>query len=147
MKTGRHRARHTLLLLGAIAGFLSTEAVLLAAEPLTCQDQKIFYRVKEAYESSLMVRGGIAKIKHAELKEVGVAAPPAGVNQYAPSKDYFNKSRYCEAVIELDNGKKDQGYIRIDGRKDPIAKDFNFELCTVTFDTFQDGCKDTKPAR
>lgn len=115
-----------------------------AAEPLACQDQKIFNRVKEAYEGSLMVRGNKAKFKHVTLKETGVGTTPALVNQYTPSKDYFNKSRYCDAAIELDNGEKDQGYVRIDGRKDPNDKAFNFDLCTVKFDTFKDGCKDNK---
>ncbi len=130
------------LIVTAIMGVVPP--VVGAAEPLSCQDKKIFHRVKEAYEGSLMVRGGKAKFKSATLRETGVGAPPTGVNQYTPSKDYFNKSRYCEAAIELDNGDKDQGYVRIDGRKDPNEKGFNFDLCTVKFDTFQDGCKDAK---
>ncbi len=132
----------SVLVAAAIVG--AVLPVVGAAEPPSCQDKQIFHRVKEAYEGSLMIRGGKAKFKTAQLKEIGVGAPPAGVNQYTPAKDYFNKSRYCEAAIELDNGEKDQGYVRIDGRKDQNEKGFNFDLCTVKFDTFKDGCRDQK---
>jgi len=118
--------------------------VALAAEPPSCADTRILSRVKEAYEASLMVRGSKHTYKQATLKDKGLGATPSGVNQYTPSKDFFNKSRYCETVIELSNGEKDQGWVRIDGRKDPNEKDYNFELCTVKFDPFKDGCEDEK---
>lgn len=127
-----------------MASVVVVGAPAFAAEPPACQDKNIFHRVKEAYQDSLTVRGQKATFKHVTLKETGVGATPGLVNQYAPSKDYFNKSRYCDAAIELDNGDKDQGFVRIDGRKDPDDKAFNFDLCTVKFDTFKDGCKDNK---
>jgi hypothetical protein len=132
------------MVLGLLCVAVVVPPVSLAAEPPACTDKQIQSRVKQAYNGSLMVEGGKRSFKSATLKEAGIGAPPAGVNQYTPSKDHYNKSRYCEAAILLDNGDKDQGFVRIDGLKDPNEKEFNFDLCTVKFDTFKDGCKDNK---
>ena len=80
------------------------------------------------------------KYRVEDLKEVGLAAPPPGVNQYAPSRDYYNKSRYCEGKIVIDNGESEAGYARIDGRKDSAVKEYNFAPCFIKHSTVSKDC-------
>jgi hypothetical protein len=82
-----------------------------------------------------------------EVRETGSDSPPPSVNQYTPSKDHYNKSRYCEARIRLDNGETDQAYFRMDGLKDGPENDFNFDPCFLSNDVAQNKCADQRPSQ
>src|SRR5262245_58269792 len=76
-----------------------------AAEPLPCTDKRVLHHLKQAYEVTRMSTKSDRQFQAAEdVHEIGYGSPPPSVNQYTPSKDYYNKSRYCEARIRLDNG-------------------------------------------
>jgi hypothetical protein len=119
-----------------------------AAEPLPCNDKRVLHNLKRAYEVTLMGTKSGRQFQAAEdVHETGSGPPPPGVNQYTPSKDHYNKSRYCEARIRLDNGETDQAYFRMDGLKDGPETDFNFDPCFLSTDVSQDRCADQRPGQ
>jgi hypothetical protein len=114
-----------------------------AAEPFPCNDKRVLHNLKQAYEVTLMGTKSGRQFQAAEdVRETGSGSPPPSVNQYTPSKDYYNKSRYCEARVRLDNGETDQAYFRMDGLKDGPETDFNFDPCFLSNDVFQNKCAD-----
>lgn len=119
-----------------------------AAEPPPCNDKRVLSKLKQAYEFPGLSNPLGGKFQATEdVRETGLGPPPSGVNQYAPSKDYYNKSRYCEAHMRRDNGKTDQAYFRMDGLKDGSATDFNFDACFLSGDRFNDKCADQRPGQ
>jgi hypothetical protein len=119
-----------------------------AGEPLPCNDKRVLHNLKQAYEVTLMSTGTGRQFQAAEdVRETGSGPPPPSVNQYTPSKDHYNKSRYCEARIRLDNGEIDQAYFRMDGLKDGPETDFNFDPCFLSNDVFQNKCADQRPGQ
>jgi hypothetical protein len=119
-----------------------------AAEPLPCTDKRVLHNLKQAYEVTLMGTKSGRQFRAAEdVRETGSGSPSPAVNQYTPSKDHYNKSRYCEARIRLDNGETDQAYFRIDGLKDGPETDFNFDPCFLSNDVLQNKCADQRPGR
>lgn len=116
-----------------------------AGEPLPCTDKRVLHHLKQAYEVTLMgTQSGRQFRSTEEIRETGSGPPPPGVNQYAPSKDHYNKSRHCEARIRLDNGETDQAYFRMDGLKDGPETDFNFDVCFLSNDLSQNKCADQR---
>ena len=140
-------AQGTLLTLGLILVTLLAYALpTFAAEPLPCSDKRVLHNLKQAYEVTLMGTKSGRQFQAAEdVRETGYGPTPARVNQYAPAKDYYNKSRYCEARIRLDNGETDPAYFRLDGRKDGPETDFNFDACFLSNDIAQNRCADQRP--
>jgi hypothetical protein len=119
-----------------------------AAEPLPCTDTRVLHHLKQAYDVTTMVTKSGRQFHGAEeVRETGYGPTPAWVHQYAPAKDYYHKSRYCEARIRLDNGATDQAYFRLDGLKDSQATDFNFDPCFLSNDLSRDRCADQRPGR
>ena len=119
-----------------------------AGEPLACDDTRVLQHLKQAYEVTRMSRPSARRVQAVEeVRETGSGAPPAAVNQYTPSKDYYNKSRYCEARMRLDNGATEQAYFRMDGRKDGPDSDFNFDPCFLGHDVSQNTCAEQRPKR
>ena len=120
---------------------LLVAAAVHAADPPSCTDKHVLHKIKESYQVSLMVRKSTETFTIENPHEIGSGFPPRGVNQYAPETDYYNKSRYCEAVVATNDGTKDVAYYRLDGRKDASAKDYNLWFCSKRFDSFEDGCE------
>lgn len=119
-----------------------------AAEPLPCTDKRVVHNLKQAYEVTLMGSKSGRQFQVVEdVRGTGSGFPPSSVNQYTPSKDHYNKSRYCEARIRLDNGETDQAYFRIDGLKDGPETDFNFDPCFLRNDVAQNCCGDQRPSQ
>jgi hypothetical protein len=122
--------------------------LVYAAEPLSCTDKRVLHNLKQAYEVTLMGTKSDRQFQAAEeVRETGSGSPPSSVNQYTPSKDHYNKSRYCEARIRLDNGETDQAYFRMDGLKDGPETDFDFDPCFLSNDVFQNKCADQRPGQ
>jgi hypothetical protein len=125
------------LALGSAASF--------AAEPPSCTDEGALQHLKQAYEVSQMIDGSKLRWKAAEdVRETGLREASPSLNQFAPSPDYFARSRFCEARIVFEDGTSDSAYFRIDGRKDPEATDFNFDPCFLRYDVSKNGCADQR---
>jgi len=75
-----------------------------AAEAPPCNDEDVLYKVRRAYEFAFSTDKSDHKFRGEAVKETGYGGPNAWVNKHAPSKDYYHKSRYCEATMRLDNG-------------------------------------------
>ncbi|MGE0827557.1 MAG: hypothetical protein AB7G75_35190 [Candidatus Binatia bacterium] len=119
-----------------------------AAEPLPCDDKRVLHNLRQAYEVTLMSTKSSRQFQAAEeVRETGFGPPPPSVNQYTPSKDHYNKSRYCEARIRLDNGETDQAYFRMDGLKEGPETEFNFDPCFLSNDVSQNKCADQRPGQ
>lgn len=120
-------------------------AAAFAAEPPLCTDEGVLHQLKQAYEVSQMIDGSKLRWKAAEdVRETGLRQAPASLNQFTPSPNYFNKSRYCEARIVFEDGTSDAAYFRIDGRKDPEAANFNFDPCFLRYDVTKNGCAEQR---
>jgi hypothetical protein len=129
----------------AALAFSASSLPAFAADPPPCSDNGILHNLKQAYEVSQMIDGSTLRWKSAsEVREIALRATPPGVNQFTPARDYFNKSRYCEARIQFADGTSDSAFFRIDGRKDPQASDFNLDPCFLRYDISENGCADQR---
>lgn len=118
----------------------------LAAEPAPCDRKDLLWKVKSSYATQQEMAHRSTKFNVGEAKELGYGPPPKGVNQYAPSKDYFNKSRYCQATITNEDGTTELAYYRIDGRKDPGVTEYNFDVCFPKYNTvLKNQCMHVRP--
>jgi hypothetical protein len=125
------------LALGSAASF--------AAEPPPCNDEGVLHHLKQAYEVSQTIDGSKLRLKAAEdVRETGLRDASPNLNQFAPTPDHFDRSRFCEARIVFEDGASDTAYFRIDGRKDPEATDFNFDPCFLRYDVSKNGCADQR---
>jgi hypothetical protein len=131
-----------------LAALLVYTPLAFAGEPRPCDDKRVLHNLKQSYEVTLMGNKSGRQFQAAEeVREIGSGSPPVGVNQYTPAKDYYNKSRYCEARVRLDNGETDQAYFRLDGLKDGPETDFNFDPCFLSNDVAQNKCADQRPSQ
>lgn len=120
-------------------------ATSIAAEPPLYTDEGVLHHLKQAYEVSQMIDGSTLRWQGTEyVRETGLRQASPSLNQSAPSPDYFDRSRFCEARIVFDDGTSDTAYFRIDGRKDPDAADFNFDPCFLRYDVSKNGCADQR---
>ena len=120
-------------------------AASFAAEPPPCTDGGALGHLKQAYEVNQMIDGSKLRWKAAEdVRETGLRAASPSISQFAPSPDYFDRSRFCKARIVFEDGTSDTAYFRIDGRKDPEATDFNFDPCFLRYDVTKNGCADQR---
>lgn len=62
-----------------------------------------------------------------------------------PTPDYYDKSRFCETQVVLDNGETDTAYYRVDGQKDPSATDYNFDACFLRYKMARNECAALRP--
>lgn len=114
---------------------------VLAADAPACNDQDVLYKVRRAYEVALSTDKSAHQSKGEAVRELGYSGPNTWVNKHAPSKDYYHKSRYCEATMRLDNGQTEQTYFRIDALKAGEADKYNFDPCFINH---QDASKDER---
>jgi hypothetical protein len=118
-----------------------------AAEPPPCSKPSVMSHVKQAYGGMLMLENSTRKFRLEDPRETGYGPAAPGANQYTPSKDYYNKSRYCEADIKLNNGDSEKAYYRLDGRNDDADIDYNFSPCFIKHNTRKDDCVDERPGK
>lgn len=112
-----------------------------SAEAPPCNDEDVLYKVRRAYEFALSVDKSSHKFRGEAVKETHYGGPNPWVNKHAPSKDYYHKSRYCEATMRLDNGQTEQAYFRIDALKAGEADKYNFDPCFIKHqDASRDDC-------
>ena len=120
-------------------------APALGAEPPLCADQRALHHLKQAYEVSPKIGGLALRWKSVEaVREIGLRDAAPSVNQFAPTRHHFDKSRFCEAKILFENGASDMAYFRMDGRKDRQATDFNFDPCFLRHDVLKNSCADQR---
>ena len=119
--------------------------VALAAEPAPCDKKELLWKVKSSYSTQQELAHRSTKFTVGGAKELGYGPPPKGVNQYAPSKDYYNKSRYCQATITFEDGTTELAYYRIDGRKEPDVSEYNFDACFPKYNIFKNQCMHVRP--
>ena len=137
----------------AAAGFYSFTAILAivsassAAEPPPCSKPSVLSHVKRAYEGMLLLESSSRKFRLDDPRETGYGPAAPAVNLYTPSKDYYNRSRYCEVLIRLDNAETEQAYYRMDGLKDDSENDYNFSPCFIKHNTRKDQCMDERPSK
>lgn len=139
------RRLFTVSVILAVAGIADT--VSFAAEPPPCSKPSVLSNVKRAYEGMLMLENSTRKFRLEDPRETGYGPAAPGVNQYTPSKEYYNKSRYCEADIKLNNGDSEKAYYRLDGRKDDAEIDYNFSPCFIKHNTRKDDCVDERSGK
>lgn len=119
-----------------------------AAEAPACNDQNVLYQVRRAYEFALSTEGSSRTFQGEAVRELGYGGPNAWVNKHAPAKDYYHKSRYCEATMRLDNGQTEQAYFRIDALKVGEADNYNFDPCFIKHqDASRDECLYQRPPK
>jgi hypothetical protein len=116
------------------------QAVAADDDPAACTDQRINRRIREQYEFADGVRGANRKIREqGDIKEIGLGSAP--ISSLAPRpKDLKITSRYCQAVLVLDNGERDTLYWRIDVIVQGADRSTNYDHCSTRHDTFQDQC-------
>lgn len=119
--------------------------VVLAADPPPCDNRNLLSKVRSSYATQQEMAHRSTKFKVGDAKELGYGPPPKGVNQYAPSKDYYNKSRYCQATITFEDGATEVAYYRIDGRKEPDVTEYNFDACFLKYNIFKNQCMHVRP--
>jgi hypothetical protein len=143
--TGRNMiTRWQAAVCGIVLGAVASSA--LAAEPGPCDNRHFLSNLKETFAMQQEMAHQSTKFKVGDAKELGYGPPPKGVNQYAPSKDYYNKSRYCQATITLEDGTTELTYYRIDGRKEPDVTEYNFDVCFPKHNNiFKDQCMRVRP--
>jgi hypothetical protein len=136
----RHFQRRAIATVVLVFGVGTTSA--FSVEPPACTDKVVSSDLRRAYQALFVMDDTKKKQKYRieDVKEVGYADPPRGLNQYAPSRDYYNKSRYCEAKVVTDSGETELAYARIDGRKDPAVKEYNFAPCFIKHSTLSKDC-------
>lgn len=123
-------------------------SIVLAVEAPACNDQSVLYQVRRAYEFALSVEGSSRKFQGEAVRELDYGGPNAWVNKHAPAKDYYHKSRYCEATMRLDNGQTEQAYYRIDALKEGASDNYNFDPCFIKHqDASKDECLYQRPSK
>jgi hypothetical protein len=112
-----------------------------AQEPPLCADKESLKGLKKGYDF-LESQGEGLKLKEiTAVKERALHAPPASVNQYANSKHYAVKSRYCEGVAQLSNGRSDPMYWRMDYLVDGAGHSINYDSCSLRHDLLDAQCR------
>jgi hypothetical protein len=110
-------------------------------EPPLCNEKQTLKDLRKGYDF-LESQGEGLKLKEVtDVKQLYLQAPPASVNQYANSKHYGVKSRYCEAVGQLSNGKTDPLYWRMDYLVDGPGHSINFDSCSLRHDLLDPKCR------
>jgi hypothetical protein len=55
--------------------------------------------------------------------------------------------RFCEATIRFQDDHTETAWYRIDALKDGDEQEFNFDLCTLPTDVFQNQCEHARPPK
>jgi hypothetical protein len=119
-----------------------------AAEALACDAQHILTTLQVMFQHSVALDPSSPRWKATEhVKETAYGTPPPFVNQYTPAPDYFHKSRFCEATIRFQDDHTETAWYRIDALKDGDEQEFNFDLCTLPTDVFQNQCEHARPPK
>jgi len=143
--------RHCVMLsLGAChASFGLAQAAGTAGnqEPPLCTDKQSLKGLKKGYDS-LESQGGNLKLKEiTAVKELYLRPSPPSVNQYANSKHYGVKSRYCEGVAQLSNGSTDPMYWRMDYLVDGAGHSINYNSCSLRHDLVDPKCRSIRDGK
>lgn len=116
-------------------------------EPPLCADQKELKGLKKGYEF-LESQGDGLKLKEiTAVKELYLRPPPASVNQYATSTQYAVKSRYCEGMAQLSNGKSDPMYWRMDYFIHGTGHWINYDSCSLRHDMVDPKCRSIRDGK
>ncbi|MDB5883137.1 MAG: exported protein of unknown function [Ramlibacter sp.] len=139
-----------MLTLGALhsgLGMAQAGAAVGAQEPPLCTDKESLKGLKKGYDF-LESQGGGLKLKEiTAVKELYLRPSPASVNQYANSKHYGVKSRYCEAVAQLSNGSSDPMYWRMDYLVDGAGHSINYDSCSLRHDLTDPKCRSIRDGK
>jgi hypothetical protein len=110
-------------------------------EPPLCTDPKSLKGLKKDYDS-MESRGEGLKLKEiTSVKELSLGPSPHSVNQYANTTHYGVKSRYCEGVAQLSNGRSDPMYWRMDYLVDGARNTINYDMCSLRHDDVDPKCR------
>jgi hypothetical protein len=146
----RWLCRGLMLALGAIYSGLAVAQAGSASgsqEPPLCTDKQSLKGLKKGYDF-LESQGEGLKLKEiTSVKELYLRPSPPSVNQYANSKHYGVKSRYCEAVAELSNGKTDPMYWRMDYLVDGPGHSINYNSCSLRHDLVDPKCRSIREGK
>jgi hypothetical protein len=143
-------ANSLVIALGAIYSSLAMAQPSAAAgpqEPPLCTDQKELKGLKKGYEFLESQGEGLKLREITGVKELYLRAPPPSVNQYATSTQYAVKSRYCEGVAQLSNGKSEPMYWRMDYLVHGSGHSINYDSCTPRHDLLDPKCKQMREGK
>jgi hypothetical protein len=118
----------------------------MLAPPL-CNEQSVLRQLRQAYIAKLTLHNLRQNFTPEGVAETGLGAAPPKANQFAPSRNYYNQSRYCQARLHLVVSPPDSAYWRLDGRTDPAGTDYGFDVCFPRYDTLAPGCPDQRPPK
>jgi hypothetical protein len=118
-----------------------------AQEPPLCTDTQSLKGLKKGYDF-LETQGEGLKLKEiTSVKELYLRPSPPSVNQYANSTHYGVKSRYCEGVAQLSNGKTDPMYWRMDYLVDGARNSINYNSCSLRHDLVDPKCRSIREGK
>ena len=126
----------------AVAGFARPGA---RTDPPGCSDSSVVNQLRQAYAAKMSLHGVRLRFRAENIRETGLGQSPRTANQFAPTRDYYGQSRYCEATLHLSVGVPDTVYFRLDGRKDGPVSDYNFDPCFPRYDTLDRECVGQRP--
>ncbi len=135
------------VILGVVLlALLATTSVTTAGPLPECDKKSVLKKLNEWYSLHLSMKKSSQSFSVDDPHEVATVPPPASVNQYTPTPDYYDRSRYCEATVVRADGEKDAAYYRLDGEKNPNAKGYNLEFCSMKSDVTKRGCVTARTA-
>lgn len=144
MRSLTRTAAALLLCASSLAGAARAEG---AQEPPPCTDKKSMRNAKRQYEG-LEEQQQNLKIKAlTDAKELHAGKPPPGVNQYATKTSYGTSSRWCQATMQLSNGKSDTLYWRMDYLVEGSGHSINLDHCATGHDLLDEGCEKHKSGK
>jgi hypothetical protein len=155
----QHRSREEQLR-GLMGGLVLTVGALYATlgtaqtsppagsqEPPLCTDKQSLKGLKKGYDF-LESQGESLKLKEiTAVKELYLRPSPPSVNQYANKTHYGVKSRYCEGVAQLSNGKTDPMYWRMDYLVDGPGSSINYNMCSLRHDLTDEKCRSIRDGK
>ena len=133
-------------LLAVLLAVVALPSISTAGALPECDKKSVLNKLNEWYSLHLSMKKLSQAFSVDNPHEVATVPPPAQVNQYTPSPDHYDRSRYCEATIARADGEKNSAYYRIDGEKNPNSKGYNLEFCSIKSDITQRGCATTRMA-
>jgi hypothetical protein len=143
----RWLCNYLMLALGAFYSSFSMAQAGTSQEPPSCSDKESLKGLKKGYEF-LEPQGEGLKLKEiTAVKELYLRPSPPSVNQYANSKHYGVKSRYCEAVAQLSNGRSDPMYWRMDYVVDGPGHSINYNSCSLRHDLVDPKCRSIREGK
>lgn len=128
-------------------GLAQAPAPVGPQEPPLCTDARELKGLKKGYDFVESLHDGLKLKEITLIKELYLRPSPPSVNQYANSNHYGVKSRYCEGVAQLSNGKSDPMYWRMDYMVDGARHSINYNSCSLRHALVDPECRSIREGK